>query len=56
MEKLSITILNGKKSKGSHFIIWEGRSSKGELMPSGTYIVSLKSSQFNESKTLIIER
>jgi flagellar hook assembly protein FlgD len=50
------TLVNEKQQKGAHSIVWEGRSKTGELIPSGTYLVSLKSNSLNESKTLIIER
>jgi PKD repeat protein len=54
--KIINTLVNKKQQKGAHSIVWEGRSNTGELMPSGTYIVSLKSIGINESKTLIIEK
>jgi hypothetical protein len=48
------TLLDSKVSIGSGLVQWDGRNFRGEIVPSGVYIYSVKAGEFNQSRKMII--
>jgi len=49
-----ITLLDGSLAAGTHAVIWNGRDSRGGLLPSGVYFYSLKAANFTATKRMIL--
>jgi hypothetical protein len=53
--KLVKTLVNGKKEKGYHSIIWHGRDDDGTRVPSGIYVYRLETTDgYEETKRMIL--
>jgi hypothetical protein len=48
------TLVNEKKSSGSHNALWDSKNDNGKLMVSGTYVYRIKTSVFQQCKKMIL--
>ncbi len=44
------TLFEGQKEKGQYSLLWNGQDDQGEIMPSGVYVVQIKSGHFKQSR------
>ena len=49
-------LVSGERRPGAYEITWDGKDTRGQLAPSGTYLYRLKAGGFSESKQLTIVR
>jgi hypothetical protein len=47
------TLLDEEQLSGSHSVVWDGRTDKGELASSGIYVYQLKAEQFIQNRKMI---
>ncbi len=52
--ELVTSLLNNTVSPGVHRVVWDGRSSAGDLVPSGVYIYQLTTDLQTESRKMLI--
>jgi hypothetical protein len=48
------TLINGNLSAGNHVFTWDGRSGDGEAMATGVFFYRLRSSNFDETKKMLL--
>ncbi len=48
------TLFVGQMSAGDHILVWDGRGSNGEVLPSGVYLLSLRSGKQSEQSKLLL--
>jgi flagellar hook assembly protein FlgD len=48
------TLVNADKKAGFYEVIWDGRSDEGIELPSGVYLLRMKSGDFNAEKKLMM--
>lgn len=49
-------IYSGKKNAGFHYVIWNGRNNSKDKLPTGIYILRIKTEEKTESRKLILVR
>jgi hypothetical protein len=48
------TLLKDNMKAGKHFVHWNGRNNKGDLLPSGVYFYSIKAGSYHDVKNLLL--
>jgi len=54
--RLIETITEGRKSAGTHSVIWDGRDAKGKELPSGIYFYTLRAGGFTVTRKMVVVR
>jgi flagellar hook assembly protein FlgD len=54
--KLVRTLVDRVLEAGRHQVVWDGRDDRGEQVPSGIYISSLRTGSFMETRKLLLLR
>ncbi|OGC90552.1 MAG: hypothetical protein A2W25_00505 [candidate division Zixibacteria bacterium RBG_16_53_22] len=54
MGRLVATLVNGPLSAGSHQVVWNGRSDRGDKISTGVFFYRLRSSEFDETKKMLL--
>ncbi|UCF06392.1 MAG: T9SS type A sorting domain-containing protein [bacterium] len=49
-----VTLVDGVKTMGSHFVQWYGRDTKGRTVPSGIYCLRLVAGDFVQTKKMVL--
>jgi hypothetical protein len=52
--RLVRTLAKGIPGAGSYFVIWDGKDSNGEKVPSGVYLYKLRAGLYREAKKLLL--
>jgi plastocyanin len=50
------TLINERRTAGSHRVVWDGRDENGELVASGMYIYQIKAEGFVSARTMLLVR
>jgi len=48
------TLVNGALTAGNHLVVWNGRSETGEEISTGVFFYRLRSSEFDETKKMLL--
>ncbi len=49
-------LADGPRDAGTHVVAWDGRDTRGDALPSGTYLIGLRAGAYAESRKLSLVR
>ena len=51
-----VRLADGRLGPGYHHLVWDGRDSRGQMVPTGMYIVSMRTPEFGKNIKIVLLR
>ena len=51
-----VRLADGRLGPGHHRLVWDGRDSRGHMVPTGMYVVSMRTPEFGKNIKVLLLR